>query len=265
MPSGPSIIEQYVLELPSSQNAVNIFRGEWSSSLPPEAHVEAGVIPLFADDRIEVAARRLGGFDGLSVLELGPLEAGQTWMLSQLGAASITAVEANTRGYLKCLISKEILGIARARFLLGDFVAYLRTTDRWFDPVLASGVLYHMQDPVGLLELIATHTDRIILWTHYYDQSFISPEHARMFEGTVRLPSPTGVLTGHKRRYLEGQNSQAFCGGGYAWSIWMERQDILDLLGHHGFDTVYVDAEEPSHQNGPSFLVTAERSQSRRD
>ena len=42
--------------------------------------------------------------------------------------ASITAIEANRRAYLKCLVMKETLGLTRTRFLLGDFVEYLRAS-----------------------------------------------------------------------------------------------------------------------------------------
>jgi hypothetical protein len=259
--SPPAIVSQYVLQAPSPQNAIDIFRGEWSSRFPAEAAVEAGSVPLFTDDRVDIAARHLGGLADYEILELGPLEGAHTWMLSQLGAASVIAVEANSRAYLKCLISKEILGIPRARFLLGDFLAYLNSTEQQFDLILASGVLYHMQDPVALLELIASHTNRVVLWTHYYEDELISAshDHARMFAGTVMVPSRVGVLNGHKRLYLESQESSAFCGGGYSWSIWMERPQIMALLRHLGFNNLHIDSDEPSHPNGPSFLVTAWR------
>lgn len=87
----------------------------------------------------------------LTVLELGPLEAGHTYMLEKMGARSIVAVEANSRAYLKCLIVKELFELKRAKFLLGDFVAYLKNNTRHFDLCLASGVLYHMQNPAELL------------------------------------------------------------------------------------------------------------------
>ena len=78
---------------------------------------------------------------GRTVLELGPLEAGHSYLLERLGAAEIVGIEANTRAYLRCLVVKEILGLGRARFLCGEFVSYLRTSDRRFDLAVASGVL----------------------------------------------------------------------------------------------------------------------------
>ena len=70
------------------------------------------------DSRVPLAARFLGSngrLDGVDILELGPLEAGHTYALAQLGA-NITAVEANAEAYLKCLLVKELLGIDKAKF-----------------------------------------------------------------------------------------------------------------------------------------------------
>src|SRR5262245_1021676 len=165
-----SILDRYVTSAPNSQNAIDIFQGTWSARLPePLAHIEAGTVPSFEDARIPWAACQLGGFENKRVLELGPLEAAQTYLLDRHGATKIVAIEANTIAYLKCLIVKELLGIQHATFLLGDFLPYLRTNERQFDVAIASGVLYHMRNPAELIGLLAQATDRVFLWTHYYD------------------------------------------------------------------------------------------------
>jgi hypothetical protein len=116
--SGPAtdILDQYAASAPSPQNAIDIFEGEWASQLP-DPTLRAGSITLFDDYRIKWFAEHLGGFQNKTVLELGPLEAGHTYMLERLGAASILAIEANTRAFLKCLIVKELFDLRRARFL----------------------------------------------------------------------------------------------------------------------------------------------------
>ncbi len=75
-------------------------------------------------------------------------------MLQKAGARSVVAVEANTRAFLKCLCTKELFGLDRVEFLLGDLVAYLNEERSKFDAVIASGVLYHMTDPVDLLKIL---------------------------------------------------------------------------------------------------------------
>ena len=61
------------------------------------------------DERNKWLANEIGGLSGKSVLELGPLEGGHTYMLEQLGATDITSVEANARAFLKCLIIEAVV------------------------------------------------------------------------------------------------------------------------------------------------------------
>src|SRR5262245_54278567 len=129
-----NVLNDYVLATPSDQHAIDIFKGEWSSQLPGEwKELKAGTIQLFEDSRIIWAAEQLGGFKGQRVIELGPLEAGHTYMVESLGAESILAIEGKKGAYLRCLIVKEILNLRRSRFVLGDFVSFLRENATPFD------------------------------------------------------------------------------------------------------------------------------------
>jgi hypothetical protein len=67
-------------------------------------------------------------------------------MLEAAGA-QIDAIEANQRTYLRCLITKEILGLTRSKFWLGDFIKALENWDQRYDLIVASGVLYHLKNP----------------------------------------------------------------------------------------------------------------------
>ena len=95
-------------EKPTPINALQLFSGEWACRLPPEIpdFPGAGTVGAFADDRIAWANEKLTslnrGFNGSTVLELGPLEAAHTYMISRLGAHEIVAVENNASAYLKC-------------------------------------------------------------------------------------------------------------------------------------------------------------------
>lgn len=256
------IDDQYVTAAPDAQNALDIFRGEWSSRLPGLfADLEAGSARLFEDDRITWAASECGGFAGKQVLELGPLEAGHTFMIEQLGAESIVAVEANTRAYLKCLIVKEILDLRRARFLCGDFVAYLRTAEKRFDLCIASGVLYHMQNPVELIALLSRVCDRVFIWTHYYDEEVFAgnAEIAGKITASAAAEYEGFHHTLHQYNYQDARTWAAFCGGSGQISQWMTRADILRCLDHYGFTDLRINFDHPHHPNGPSFAVLAIR------
>ncbi len=256
------ILDAYIKTAPSDQNVLDLFDNEWSSFVPGEGRVaRPGTSLLFDDGRVTWLGEVLGGFSGLRVLELGPLEAGHSTMLEQRGAASVLAVEANTRAYLKCLCIKELFQLQRTRFLLGDFVQYLENTSERFDLVLASGVLYHMMDPAKLLALMGRSTDRLMLWTHYFEETIIraNPNLTRKF-GRLKQENRDGVkLTCVDQSYLDSLKWNGFCGGSAPTSVWLTRSSILDYLRHLGFNQIDISFEDLAHPNGPSFAVCAQR------
>ena len=179
---------------PSDQNALDLFAGEWSSRMPLDrADLKAGETPLFDDPRIKWADDKLtslglvGGMRDRDVLELGPLEGGHSFLLDRLGAKSVTAVEANSRAYLKCLLAKETLGMPRVRFLLGDCLEYLRAPGPRFDAAVACGILYHLTNPVELIELLAKRCDALFLWTVYFDPEFVAKNPVPARSSPTRL------------------------------------------------------------------------------
>jgi hypothetical protein len=257
------MLSGYVDELPSDQNALDIFKGEWSSRLPGICkELQAGTISLFDDSRILWAADQLGGFTGRRVLELGPLEAGHSYMLETLDADAVIAVEANKRAYLKCLIIKEILDLKRCRFVLGDFVAFLREAQATFDVCLASGVLYHMREPSELIYLMSKASKNLFLWTHFYDEKVIGSKSnlARRFSAPLKKSYNGFNHVLHKYRYADARNWGGFCGGTAAYSYWMSREDILSCLRFFGYQDLRIAFEELDHPNGPAFCVAALRS-----
>jgi hypothetical protein len=261
-PTANGTLGQYVGSRPDWQNALDIFRGEWASRLPGAwGALEAGEIPLFEDTRVQWAIDQLGGVTDKTVLELGALEGGHTYMLEQRGAASIVAIEANTRAYLRCLIVKELMELRRARFLCGDFVQYLRTGPGPFDFCLASGVLYHMTDPVELLRLVGLATPRVYLWTHYYDEDLVrrNPALVGKFTERSRAERAGFAHTLHRYDYQAAARVPGFCGGPAPSSHWMTRDDILGCLRHLGWTDIRVGFEMPDHPHGPCFAIVATR------
>jgi SAM-dependent methyltransferase len=251
---------------PSDQNALDLFAGEWSSEPPPgRTELKAGATPLFADPRISWAHHKLiemgldGGVAARDVLELGPLEGGHTYLLDRLGANSITAVEANARAYLKCLIAKETFGMPRAHFLLGDCLEYLRTTDRTFDVGIACGILYHLTNPVELLELLARRCRSLFLWTVFYDPAFVAknPVPGAKFSDAVQTEHAGFAHTVHRFNYGPSLDWKGFCGGGDVYSYWMEKDQILGALAQFGFTDFRT--EEHPNIHGSALLVAARK------
>jgi hypothetical protein len=257
------ILDSYVLNAPNHQNVLDLFKGEWSSQLPGHLGLltQPGTAALFDDGRVIWAEQALDGFEGCKVLELGPLEGGHSYMLQNRGANRVVSIEANTRAFLKCLCIKEILKLDKVDFRLGDFMSYLRADNTKYDIVFASGVLYHMEDPIELIKLISSVSDKVFLWTHYHDENIISSRKdlAEKF-GPVSALEYEGVSYDFSRQAYQGAlNWQGFCGGPKPVSKWLTRDSIIKALKHYGFLEIQINFDVPDSQNGPAFAICAKK------
>lgn len=255
---GPAAAPRYVDWPPAVENAGRAFEGEWSSAVPGLPSGKAG---LFDDGRIKWFEERLGGFAGRRVLELGPLEGGHTHMMTKRGA-QVLAIESNRGAWIRCVVAKDALCMSGATFLLGDFRKYLEARPEHFDFVLASGVLYHMTDPVQMLENLAEIGQSIGLWTHYFDEDGLKrrPGIRDKFDYKPRI-----ATTRHGRQvplydqsYREALDWAGFCGGAASASVWMSRQGIIGVLEDEGF-VVETGVEQADHPHGPAFCVFARK------
>lgn len=256
------ILDQYTASAPSIQNTIDIFKGEWSSKLPADlGELQAGEAGLFEDGRIYWAAEQLGGFQGKTVLELGPLEAGHTYVMEQLGASSITAVEANSRAYLKCLLVKEILGMDRSHFVYGDCIEFLQANQQPFEICVASGILYHMRNPAQLIALLAKTCNQLFVWTHYYDSEVITnnSDLQPRFSQDEHLDCEGFHHQLYRQEYQTALGWGGFCGGSATYSRWMNRDDILACCRHFGFQDIRISFDHPNHPNGPCFAFVASK------
>jgi hypothetical protein len=255
---------KFELRFPTHQNAVDIFKGHWASKIE-EMHpgLISGEAPMFGpeDRRPSLAAQWLGVtpgiLTGMNILELGPLEGAHTYQLVHLGADNVLAIEANTEAYLKCLVVKEILQIPRCNFLLGDCLKFLQETTDWFDMIFCSGILYHMADPFETIRAISTRTNRVFLWTHYYDPKIpLEPP---------RVPKPV-VCDGLELTYYEheygDQGYAKFWGGNMPTASWLTKEAIEQCFKHFGYElTVHID--DQVHKGGPNIYATALRAKDR--
>jgi hypothetical protein len=255
-------LETYARTAPSAANAIDIFKGQWTSRLPPPYHdLSGGIAPLYEDPRLLAGLEMMGGVKGKRVLELGPLEGGHTYLLDRAGAVDVLAIEGNTRAFLKCLVVKELVGIRAARFVCGDFMEYLRGTPERVDVAIASGVLYHMTSPVELLARLAGVADAVYIWTHYYEEALLSAQ----IHTARRVVTPEEAEYGgyrHRRypyEYGAALERDDFCGGNRPEARWLTRGDIIAALTHFGYSRVQPYYEQPDHRHGPAFSVVAQR------
>jgi len=257
-----NILDAYVTLPPEPQHALDLFQNEWSSAMPSHSGLKSlpGAAGLFEDPRIIWADDRLG-FAGRTVLELGPLEGGHSYMMQNLGATAITAIEANSRAFLKCLIVKELFKLEKVSFLLGDFNAYLMNNPPRFDICVASGVLYHCTDPVNTLNAIARISDRVFLWTHYYDEPIIrsNPVLGPFFDKPESITIYGQRFVSASKRYKKALDWQGFCGGTAEHARWLSRDAIIHTLATAGMAHIDIAFDDPTHPNGPALAISGRR------
>jgi hypothetical protein len=252
--------EKFESRAPSAQNCIDAVPG-WNTRFPDEYGVVAGNVVHFPDDRILWAIARRGSVADANVLEIGPMEGAHTFLLQHHGA-HVTAVEANKRAFLKCLITKEIVGMPRARFLLGDCVQYLEQNEARYDLIVACGVLYHMVNPLRFLDAVAARTDTLYLWTHYIDEDAAlagaeatylrANREERDFHGTR--------VTLYRMNYNNAHLLDHFSGGIYNEPHWMTRASIIDALKALGFSGLEIAHEDRPHPSQPCFSIFARKS-----
>ena len=258
----PNVLDHYVTSAPNHQNALDIFQGQWTSRLPDGGQgLNAGQTPLFEDPRVTWAIEKLGGVQDNTVLELGPLEGGHSYMLENAGVKSVLALESNTNAFLRCLIVKEILRLKKVHFLAGDFRPFLSSDGQHFDVIFASGVLYHMTDPIRLLFDISRRCRKVFLWTHYYDAALLEQnEVVRNRLGPAQNLDFEGLrYEMHTYDYDISLNWSGFCGGSATSCAWLTRGSILGALAHFGFKEIDIAFEQFDHPNGPCFAIVASR------
>ncbi len=184
-------------------------------------------------------------------------------MLNSYKPALIDAIEANKQCFLRCLVTKEVLGIERAHFYLGDALRWLEEKDVFYDLAIASGVLYHMADPGQFLCALAKRCDSLFIWTHYFDDAAMPAEDLRRlaFSGNSKMQQFGNIsVRYYERRYFNANANNDFCGGMKDRHYWMHRDDIIGLLAEFGFSDIVISQDDPNHSGGPCFSLFAKRS-----
>jgi hypothetical protein len=259
-PRPSSAFDVYVSSTPSLQNAVDAVAG-WNTSFPTQFELKAGALATYNDPRILWGMQNFGSLEGRHVLELGPLEGGHTSMLEAAGAR-VDAIEANQRAFMRCLITKEILGLTRSKFWLGDFVKALENWEQSYDLIVACGVLYHLKNPLQLIDLVAKRTNAIYLWTHVVTEESMPHGDPRRLVIAPDMENHQfhGInVRAYRRTYARAEANVAFCGGIIDEHRWLHRDDLLAALKVVGFKDIQTAHDEPDHIYGPAISIFARK------
>lgn len=255
--------QKFSHEIPSASAAYSLYHGAWKYDFDrktPQDIIEV----IDSDQRPKWCAETFEGFVGSSVLELGPADGYNTAALERLGA-KVTAIEGNVDAFLRCLILKNALGL-QSQFQLGDFTRAFEDSRR-VDTIYASGVLYHIQDPIGFLDMAGRKAKNLFLWTHFFDEENIKnidhelkgfSDHitqARQYKGRN--------YTYHTKTYdLEHVGGDGYIGGLNATANRLKRDDLFAAVEAAGY-TIRQTYEDP-YRKGVLAAVNILASQTHR-
>jgi hypothetical protein len=144
----------------------------------------------------------------------------------------------------------------RVKFLCGDVIEYLKNTAEHFDICIASGILYHMVDPIELLRLVSEKADKVMIWTHYYDENNAARNKIGSFNGTATKDFRGTSYTYHRQEYGIGFEAKIYCGGTARHSSWMSKEGILSALKACGYLSIDL-IDDGDSVNGPFLLIAA--------
>ena len=253
--------DRYVLSVPCSQNAVDAIPG-WNTSFPPHYGLKAGCLDAHNDRRIIWAMECFGSLAGRHVLELGPVEGGHTCML-EAGGARVDAVEPNHLAFMRCLITKEIAGLTRSKFWLGDFMQALENWNESYDLIVACDVLCNLRKPLDFIELAANRTDALYLTTPTVaDGAMLStgPGHCELAPTFERRLFHGAAVRMYQRTRAHDEASIAHGNGGTETQRWLHCDDLMEALSAVGFRDIRTSRGEADHRCAPHLSIFARRS-----
>ena len=194
------------------------------------------------DPRIE-QLMQIMDIKGKTVLELGCLEGIHSCMMQAAGAKEIIAIEGREESFLKCLLVKNAFKLDRCTFLHGDVEETISGIARSFDLCLALGILYHLENPVKLLQDIGNKADNVFLWSHYAKESY--PE-GPVCEIEVKGERFKGKYVGEDtEQYLSGLKKQSF---------WMLEESLVRAVEIAGFKSIEIISRQ-DHEHGPAITL----------
>jgi hypothetical protein len=194
-----------------------------------------------------------------------------SYHLQHTRVRSVTAVEARPTSYLKCLIGKNLLGMDRVRFMLGDFVSHLRDNEVEYDICFAIGVFYHLSDPVAFIEQLTKRTERLVLRTHYFRDALVTGYGVEDRSGLPPtgwdFPDPEGEVVMVRGRELR-LFKHLFSGGVDGHETWghggvldyaymMTVDGIVSLLDAYGWEIVGELVDYPEQDRAPMVDLCA--------
>jgi hypothetical protein len=197
----------------------------------------------------------------LRVVDTGCLEGGYTVEFAKMGFQAL-GIEAREENIAKCNYVKSKLDLPNLSFATDD----VKNLDKYgqFDISLCYGLLYHLDEPVKFLKLLANRTNKILfLNTHYAPERDYRYNLGKLNSYLIAPLEKRKIIKEHQRNYRlspittnEGRRGRWF----QEWtpnldkkkiekslwasysnyrSFWLCKKELTNVLQEVGFTTVF--------------------------
>ena len=177
---------------------------------------------------------------GRRVIEFGPMEGAQTAGLVNLGAESVTCIEARAVSFIKTMIAQYSLGWANVRLVMDDFHNADRNKYGAFDLAFAHGVYYHSFAPFLFFENLMSLSDNIFIGGY----CLINGEGA----------NDTLAYEDQNFRVRRIHISNTYNNAANEFAYHFDRDELVNFFSSRGYNVTVISDEKPDDPWGDWFL-----------
>jgi Methyltransferase domain len=213
-------------------------RGPWITQFVIDGVATGGDYQVINDRRVQQFLERFPNVR--TILELGSLEGGHTFMLARHpGVEQILAVEARAPNIEKAKFIGSLLGVSNVQFRQANLEQLQLASLGYFDAIFCCGLLYHFPEPWKLVSQLPLVAPSLFVWTVYANED----------EATIEIDGLCG------REHVEGGVDEPLSGLSPK-SIWLTLPSLLELLKRSGYRDVEI-LEKAQNPNGPAVSLAA--------
>jgi len=213
-------------------------RGPWITQFVIDGVPSGGDYQVVNDRRVQQFLERFPNVR--TILELGSLEGGHTFMLARHpGVERVLAIEGRLANIDRAKFIGSLLGVSNVEFKQANLEELQLPSLGRFDAIFCCGLLYHLPEPWKLISQTPLVAPSIFVWTVYANEN----------EANIQIDDLRG------REYIEGGVNEPLSGLSPK-SIWLTLPSLLELLKRSGYGNIEV-IEKQQNPNGPAVSLVA--------
>lgn len=176
-----------------------------------------------------------------TILELGALEGGHTFMLAQHpGVKRVVAVEGRAVNIRKATFVRDLLRIKNVEFVQANLEESDLASLGKFDAIFCSGLLYHLPRPWELIARLVPIAPKFFLWTMYSDDAAADTTvdgFRGRNQGEGGLDEPLSGMSSH--------------------SLWLTLGSLTEALTKAGYEPIEIIQNDLAHPQGRAVTIGA--------